>query len=598
MRTYQRTWLRADVVAGLVLTALLISQGMAYAELAGLPAVTGLYTTESSRLFAYALFGPSRILVVGAGFSARSADRGRAPAARGHTFGSLPRQIALASMLALLMGALCIAAGFPRLGVLAELLSKPVRLGFLNGIAVIVLVGQLPKLFGFTSTAQGLLDEIDAFVSGLRDGNTVPASFVIGVASLAVILGFRRFTRRCPGYCWPSSALPSRWVPWTSPRMVWRSSAPYRPASRGRASPGGSPRSHATVRGRRGIALVVLADTTALSRPSARHGDRVDANQEIRALGAANRAAGIFPGFPVSLVRLTHDRGRGLGHVHASDRRRRHAGRRRDPSRSERSRPVHPFVDPSAIIIAAAFTLFDFRSLRWLWKVRRSELWLSLVALLGVAVLGALEGISSRSRSRSATSSGAPGGPTTRSSVASTARRAITTSTVILKRARSPACCCPVRRSALLCQRRALRDRLLRAVARRGEPTRWVIMAAEPITDIDTTGAEILGELLAALNAERVTLAFAELKGPVKDRLRSYDLYDRIGDSQFFPTLGTTINGYLRRRELNGSTGARPDRTTPNHDGSRVTPRPLRNPQRPPLPLMPGDRPIPDTATL
>ena len=251
----------------------------------------------------------------------------------------------------------------------------------------------------------------------------------------------------------------------------------------------------------------------------------------------------------------------------------------------------------AAIIIAASFTLFDFASLRWLWKVRRSELWVSLVALLGVAVLGALEGIL----------------VAIALSLANFVRRAWRPYDAVLGRIDSTKGYHDVDRHPearqipglvlyrfdaplFFANAELFVERLLRAIRARGEATRWVIVAAEPITDIDTTGAEILGELLDALDAQGVTLAFAELKGPVKDRLRSYDLYDRIGDSHFFPTLGTAINGYSPRPELNGSTGARSNRTTPNHDGSRVA-RDLCQSARPPLPLMPRDRPIPDTAT-
>ena len=162
VRTYRRAWLGGDIVAGVVLTALLVPQGMAYAELAGLPPVTGLYTTVLA-LLAYALFGPSRILVLGPD-SALGPLIAAALVPLVDAQADPAKAVALASMLALLMGALCIAAGFARLGVLAQLLSKPVRVGFLNGIAVIVFVGQLPKLFGFSSDAQGIVNEVDAFV--------------------------------------------------------------------------------------------------------------------------------------------------------------------------------------------------------------------------------------------------------------------------------------------------------------------------------------------------------------------------------------------------------------------------------------------------
>ena len=171
-RSYRLGWLGPDLLAGIGLTALLVPQGMAYAELAGLPPVTVLYTTIAA-LFAYAVFGPSRVLVLGPDSALGPLIAAALVPLLGGNDPS--RAIALAAMLALLMGALSIVAGFARLGVLTELLSKPVRIGFLNGIALVVLVGQLPHLFGFSTDAQGLVDEARAFVEGVTDGQTVPA---------------------------------------------------------------------------------------------------------------------------------------------------------------------------------------------------------------------------------------------------------------------------------------------------------------------------------------------------------------------------------------------------------------------------------------
>mgnify|MGYP001822714281 FL=1 len=151
--TYERSWLWPDLIAGLVLTALLVPQGMAYAELAGLPAVTGLYTTVAG-LVAYAIFGPSRILVLGPDSSlAPLIAAAIIPLAAGDD----AYAVALAAMLALLVGVVCVITGLVRLGTITELLSKPVRIGYINGIALIVLVSQLPKLFGFSTDADGFI---------------------------------------------------------------------------------------------------------------------------------------------------------------------------------------------------------------------------------------------------------------------------------------------------------------------------------------------------------------------------------------------------------------------------------------------------------
>src|SRR5438270_4160449 len=194
--SYQASWLRRDVVAGIVLTTLLVPQGMAYAELAGLPAITGLYTTILC-LIGYALFGPSRILVLGPDSSLGPMIAATLLPILGSD-GSPERAIALASMLALIVGAIMIAAGIAKLGFLADLLSKPTRIGYMNGLALTILVGQLPKLFGFSTSADGLINEARAFVNGLGNGEVVAAAAVVGLLSLALILALGRWLPRIP----------------------------------------------------------------------------------------------------------------------------------------------------------------------------------------------------------------------------------------------------------------------------------------------------------------------------------------------------------------------------------------------------------------
>src|SRR5215831_11944186 len=193
LRTYQRGWLRPDIVAGLVLAAILVPQGMAYAELAGLPPATGLYTTIAC-LVAYAVFGPSRVLVLGPDSSVSplilaaitpllvTKDPGTA--------------IALAGMLALLVGLIEIALGVCKLGFVADLLASEVQVGYMNGLAVTIIVGQLPKLFGFSTDADSFWDELKAFFEGI-DGRNATA-LAIGVGVLVVLLVLPKFLPRIP----------------------------------------------------------------------------------------------------------------------------------------------------------------------------------------------------------------------------------------------------------------------------------------------------------------------------------------------------------------------------------------------------------------
>ena len=194
---YKKSWLRSDIVAGIVLTTLLVPQGMAYAELAGLPPITGLYTTIIC-LFGYALFGPSKILVLGPDSSlgpliaatilpilASNGDPGQA--------------VVLASLLSLIVGVMMVLSGIAKLGFIADLLSKPTRVGYMNGLALTILVSQLPKLFGFSTDANGFIEEVRFFIAGLVDGQTLVASLLVGLFSISLIYGFNRWIPKIPG---------------------------------------------------------------------------------------------------------------------------------------------------------------------------------------------------------------------------------------------------------------------------------------------------------------------------------------------------------------------------------------------------------------
>jgi len=185
--SYRREWLVKDLVAGIVLTTLLVPQGMAYAELAGLPPITGLYTSILC-LAGYAVFGPSRILVLGPDSSLGpmiAATILPLIAAKGDE----KRAVALASLLAIMVAAIMIVAAVAKLGFIADLISKPTMIGYMNGLALTILIGQLPKLFGFKVSAEGLIHEITGFVKGLAHGEAVAAAAMVGIAGIVLILG-------------------------------------------------------------------------------------------------------------------------------------------------------------------------------------------------------------------------------------------------------------------------------------------------------------------------------------------------------------------------------------------------------------------------
>src|ERR1700756_3154746 len=191
LRRYELPWLRQDLVAGLVMTTMLVPVGIAYAEASGVPGITGL-SAPIVPLLAYALFGPSRILVLGP-------DSALAPVILTVVLplsaGEPRRAVAVAGMMAIVSGAVCIAAGLARLGFITDLLSKPIRYGYMNGIALTVLLSQVPKLFGFSVKANGPLRQAWGIVEKVLAGDTNVMALVIGAGTLALILLLKRWPR-------------------------------------------------------------------------------------------------------------------------------------------------------------------------------------------------------------------------------------------------------------------------------------------------------------------------------------------------------------------------------------------------------------------
>ena len=545
LRTYKREWFRHDLVAGLVLTTLLVPQGMAYAGLAGLPPETGLYTTAAA-LLAYALFGPSRILVVGPDSTLAPIVFATLVAVAG-TGADPARAMALAGALAILMGLICIAAGFAKLGIVAELLSKPVRLGFLNGVALIIIAGQLPKLVGFASQSASVPRELWSFAKGLAAGDALLSTTVIGLASLAIIVGCRHWAPRVPGVALAVVG---------SIAAVGVLDLQRRGVVAVGTTPHGFPRLAVPNVSTRdlgnlivdatGLAFLALADTSPVSRALAlKRGDHVDSSHEMVAIGASNIAAGLFHGFPVSgsasrtAVAETNGARTQLTGVIGS------AAILAILVFANDLMSNLAIATLAAILISAAFVLADLPTLAWLAKVSRVELALSLATTIGVAWLGPMRGL----------------GVAVALSVIDFLRRAWRPHSAVLGRiinrkgyhdlARHPdAVLAPglvlFRFDAPLFFANAdhFAQEIRAAIDDRPEPIRWVVLAAEPITDIDTTAAEMLGSLLDELDSRSVTLVVAEMKGRVKDRLRLYGLADRIGEQSLYPTIGSAMKAY------------------------------------------------------
>jgi high affinity sulfate transporter 1 len=544
-RSYRRSWLARDVVAGIVLTALLVPAGMGYAEASGLPAIYGLYATIVP-LAVYAVVGPSRILVLGP-------DSSLAPLIAATILplaaGSEGEAVALAGMLAIFSGLLCVLAGLARFGFVTELLSKPVRYGYVNGIALTVLVSQLPKLFGFSVDAEGLIPEARAFAAGLTDRKANLAALLIGVACLAVIFGFKRWRPKVPGVL--VAVVASTLAVGAFGLAERYGLSVVGPLPKGLPSPRipsvSAAHLQALVAGAIGIALVSFADTSVLSRTFAIRGHyRVNPDQELVALGAANVAAGFFQGFSVSSSSSRTPVAESAG------------------AKTQVTGLVGallialmllffpnlvrnlPDAALAAVVISAAIGLFEVAGVRRLYRLRRTEFALSVVCFLGVALLGVIQGIFIA----------------VALALLDFIRRAWRPYDAVLGRvdgvkgyhdvSRHP----DARRvpglvlfrwdaPLFFANAEVFADHLREAVASSPTPARWVVVAAEPVTDLDTTAADVLQQLDSELAAERVDLRFAELKGPVKDKLKRYALFERFGGDHFYPTVGMAVRAYV-----------------------------------------------------
>jgi len=547
VRHYQRAWLGHDLVAGLALTAVLVPVGIAYAAASGLPGICGLYATMAG-LLAYALFGPSRILVLGPDSSLAALILAVVlPLSAGEP----QRAIMLASMMALVSGVLCIGAGALRLGFVTELLSKPIRYGYMNGIALTVMASQLPGLFGFSAGGRGLLDESWQFGRALWAGKLNPVALAIGVGTLLTVLVLRRYPR-LPGVLiavvgatlvvtWLDlasitsahagvpvlGALPQGLPDFTLPSITSNDIAPV-------------------LLGGLAVALISFADTSVLSRTYAgRTGSFVDPNQEMVGLGAANVAAGLFQGFPISASASRTPVAEAAG------------------ARTQLAGVVGacavavmllvapglprnvPLAALSAVVIASAIGLIEITDLRRIWRIQRWEFWLSVGCLLGVALFGAIPGIGLAIvaavieflwdgwRPYSAVLGRVDGIKGYHDIARHPEARVVPG--LVLFRWDAP---------LFFANAELFRERVLEAVAGSAAPVRWLVVGAEPITSVDVTSADMLDELDTALHEAGIELCFAEMKGPVKDKLKRFGLFSRLGEQRFFATLGEAVKRY------------------------------------------------------
>lgn len=545
---YRLGWLPRDIAAGLVLTSMLVPVGIAYAEASGVAGIYGLYATIVP-LLAYALFGPSRILVLGPDSALTAVILAVVLPLSG---GDPLRAITLASMMAVVAGLTCIVAGLLRLGFITELLSKPIRYGYMNGIALSVVISQTPKLLGFSIDSQGPLQDIWAIVGGVLDAQFNWASLAIGGGTLALILLLRRF-KRLPGILIAVTlatlavelldlarhganvlgelpqGLPGFTLPWLSGIDL-----------------------SAVVLGGVAAALVAFADTSVLSRTyAARSGRHVDPNQEMVGLGAANLIGGFFQGFPISSSSSRTPVAEAAG------------------AQTQMAGVVGalavalllvaapnlmqhlPTSALAAVVIAAVIGLFEVRDLMRIYRVQQWEFWLSMACFAGVATFGAIPGIGIAVllavieflwdgwRPHYAVLGQVDGVRGFHDIQRHPEARLIPG--LLLLRWDAP---------LFFANAEQFQQCVLQAITRSPTPVRRLVIAAEPVTSIDVTSADMLAELEQMLAEAGIELHFAEVKGPVKDKFRRFGLLRENREQRIQPTVGAAVDAYLADHDV------------------------------------------------
>ena len=543
---YERAWLRPDVVAGVTLAAYLVPQVMAYAQLAGLDPVVGLWSAIMPAVV-YALVGTSRHVSTGPeSTTAIMVAAAVGPLAAGDPL----RYAALTAMLALLVGAICLAGGALRLGFLGDLLSHPILVGFMAGVAVIMVVSQLERVTGVPTEGGTVIGQLADFVANLGAIHAPTLALALGV--VAFLVATRRWAPSLPGPLVAVigatvlvatlgldaqgvvlvGAIPSGLPPVGIPAVLPADLAYLTAAALG-------------------IALVAYTDDILTARAFAtRNGYLIDANAELFALGGANVAAGLTSGMPVSssgsrtaIVDSVGGRSQLAGIVAAAC----------------VVLILLAFGDllarfPSAalggLVVYAAWRLIDVVGFRRLARFRPSELGLALVATGGVLLVDVLAGIlvaialsvvdlfARVARPRAAILGRAPG-------VAGLHDiedypDAVTIPGLVVFRYDAPLC---------FANANDFKNRALEAVNAQTETVEWLLLNAEAIVEVDLTAADALGELHVELERRGIVLALARVKHDLRAQLERIGLVTHIGQDRLFATLPVALEAFERRGE-------------------------------------------------
>jgi sulfate permease, SulP family len=541
LRRYQRSWLRADILAGVTVSAYLVPQVMAYAEVAGLPAITGLWTAIGP-LLVYAILGSSRQLSVGPESSTALMT---AAAVTALVAGNQQIYAATAAALALAVAVICLVCWIARLGFLANLLSHPVLIGYMAGIAVLMIVSQLGKVTGIAVEGNSVLSEVRFFITHL-DQVQWP-TVVVAAATFALLVAFQQLLPRWPG---PLIAMVAAAVAVAVLDLDQKGIKTVGSVPRG--LPPVSIPDFATIDlgtllpAALGVTIVAYSDNIATGRAfAARRGESIDARQEFLALGAANLAAGSFSGFPVSSSGSRTVLGDAMG------------------SRTQLYSLVaatvvllttlflgpalssFPLAALGGIVVFAALRLIDFAELRRIARFRRSELLLALATTAAVLIFDVLYGIA----------------VAVALSILDLLRRIARPHDGILGFVPGMAGMHDIddyatghQLAGLLVYRydaplffanaENFKHRALASVDSVDPPVQWFLLNAEANTEIDLTAVDALEDVRKTLAERGIVFALARVKFELQEILASTGFIERVGEDRVFMTLPTAVSAY------------------------------------------------------
>ncbi len=561
---YPRSWLRPDVTAGVTSWGVMVPVALAYAGLAGVPPQVGL-TTAFAALAAYAVFGTSRHLKVTASSTMAIMS---ASVVADLAAGDGGSYLALSAALALTVGVILVAGGIARLGFVSDFLTKSVVTGFIFGLAITIIVGQLPKLFGVPTGSGSVLEQLGQLVANLPHTN--PYTLAVGVGALILILGLRLVSKRIPGAL---VALVAGIVAVSLFDLTAKGVSVVGPVATGLSTPSLPDVPLSTIPylvvGAAGMVFLAVGESIGAGRAfAARHQYEIDPDQELIGLGAANLSSGLFGGFTVDASLSQTATGESAG------------------SKSQLSSVITSalvlatavFLSPlfknlpnavlGAVVIVAVLGLMDVHEMRRYWAWRRTDFVIALVAMIAVVLTSVLTGLAIAvllSLTLLLYRASRP-------HVASLGLLAGYDDTYVDLERHADARPIPglliVRLDAPLYffNANVAQTQIRGLLSAHAPAPRAVVIDMASTADLDVTTTDMLFELARDLRARSIELLLAQVKGGVHDRMRRTGLIDAIGEDRIFRSLGSAVD-FHRRRSLPAEPVGETSAAEPDDDG-------------------------------